>query len=167
MGTPAPNPQPREDIGDAYDGSDPNRFARHDEVRTESQVASLWPHSLERKDFAADCGGALRGVLQSGFAGGRAKRSCGGDGNSSSSERRNGAVPGPLERQLAEDAGRMVQVRFALYQDQAGVLALWNEMQTVKVGSNGRYSVLLGATSAEGLPQTMFQASDVLRVASR
>ncbi len=61
---------------------------------------------------------------------------------------------------LPEAAGQMVQVRFALYEDQAGGLALWNETQTVKVGADGRYSVLLGATSAEGLPQALFQAGE-------
>jgi hypothetical protein len=57
---------------------------------------------------------------------------------------------------LPEAAGRTVPVRFALYQNQAGGLALWNETQTVKVGADGRYSVLLGVSSAEGLPQVLF-----------
>lgn len=53
---------------------------------------------------------------------------------------------------LPEEAGRMVQMRFAPYQDQADGLALWSETQTVKVGLDGHYSMLLGATSIEGLP---------------
>jgi hypothetical protein len=61
---------------------------------------------------------------------------------------------------LPEEAGRTVEVGFALYQDQAGGLALWREAQTVKVGADGRYNVLLGATSAEGLPQNLFQAGE-------
>jgi len=61
---------------------------------------------------------------------------------------------------LPEMAGRTVEVSFALYQDPAGGPALWNETQTVTVGAGGRYTVLLGATSAEGLPQTLFQASE-------
>src|SRR5271168_4616842 len=59
---------------------------------------------------------------------------------------------------LAGMAGRTVELRFSLFQDQAGGLALWSETQTVKIDANGRYSVLLGATSAEGLPQGLFQA---------
>jgi hypothetical protein len=59
---------------------------------------------------------------------------------------------------LPEAAGRAVEVRFALYQDQAGGSPLWNETQVVKVSADGRYTVLLGAMSAEGLPQTLFQA---------
>jgi hypothetical protein len=50
---------------------------------------------------------------------------------------------------LPEAAGHTVEARFALYQDQAGGLALWSETQPVKVGADGRFSVLLGATSAE------------------
>jgi len=61
---------------------------------------------------------------------------------------------------LPAAAGRTVEVSFALYQDQAGGLALWNETQTVPVGADGRYSVLLGATSAEGLPSTLFQVKN-------
>jgi hypothetical protein len=59
---------------------------------------------------------------------------------------------------LPEAAGRTIELRFALYQDQIGGLALWSEAQTVKVGADGRYSVLLGATTAEGLPPGLFQA---------
>ena len=61
---------------------------------------------------------------------------------------------------LPKAAGRTVQVRFALHQDQVGGLPLWSETQSVKVGPDGRYSVLLGATSDEGLPQTLFQAGE-------
>jgi hypothetical protein len=58
---------------------------------------------------------------------------------------------------LPEATGQTVEVRFALYQDQAGGLTLWSETQTVKVGPDGRYSVLLGGASAEGLPAALFQ----------
>jgi hypothetical protein len=68
---------------------------------------------------------------------------------------------------LPEVAGRMVQVRFALYQDQAGGPALWSETQTIQVGADGRYSVLLGATSVEGLPQTLFQAGEARWIEAR
>jgi hypothetical protein len=61
---------------------------------------------------------------------------------------------------LPAAAGQTVDIRFALYQNQAGGLALWSETQTVKVGADGRYTVLLGATSAEGLPPSLFQAGE-------
>jgi hypothetical protein len=61
---------------------------------------------------------------------------------------------------MPEAAGREVEVSFALYQDSAGGDALWNETQTVKVGSDGRFTVLLGATSSEGLPQSLFKSGE-------
>jgi hypothetical protein len=61
---------------------------------------------------------------------------------------------------LPEAAGRTVDVSFALYQESAGGLALWSETQLVKVGSDGRYTVLLGASSAEGLPRALFQSGE-------
>lgn len=66
-----------------------------------------------------------------------------------------------------EAAGKTVEMSFALYQDPAGGLAIWNETQAVKVASDGRYTVLLGATSAEGLPQALFQAGDARWIEAR
>jgi hypothetical protein len=59
---------------------------------------------------------------------------------------------------LPEAAGRTVEIQFALYQDKAGGIALWNESQRVNVGADGKCSVLLGAARAEGLPAALFQA---------
>jgi hypothetical protein len=77
------------------------------------------------------------------------------------------ALPSPAARavlnvvrwtgNLPEAAGQTVEVHFALYQDQAGGLPLWRETQPVKVGADGRYTVLLGASAAEGLPTALFQ----------
>jgi hypothetical protein len=58
---------------------------------------------------------------------------------------------------LPEKAGHTIEIRFALYPDQAGGLALWSETQQVKVDAAGRYSVLLGATTPEGLAPGLFQ----------
>lgn len=68
---------------------------------------------------------------------------------------------------LPQMAGRTVELTFSLFEDQAGGLALWHETQTVKIGGDGRYSVLLGATSAEGLPQSLFQAGEARWVEAR
>jgi len=68
---------------------------------------------------------------------------------------------------LPEAAGRSVEMRFSLYQDQAGGLALWTETQTVKVGADGRYSVLLGIASAEGLPKSLFDGGAARWVEAR
>jgi len=48
---------------------------------------------------------------------------------------------------------------FALYKDQAGSAALWLETQNVTLDAQGRYTVLLGANSAEGLPLDAFAAN--------
>ena len=49
---------------------------------------------------------------------------------------------------------------FALYKDQAGGAALWLETQNVTLDVQGRYTVLLGANSAEGVPLDAFTANE-------
>ena len=50
-------------------------------------------------------------------------------------------------------------ITFALYKDQAGGAALWLETQNVSLDAQGRYTVLLGANSAEGMPVELFTAN--------
>ena len=57
---------------------------------------------------------------------------------------------------LPESAGKSIELSFAIYENAAGGSALWTESQRVTVGTDGHYSVLLGAASSEGLPQTLF-----------
>jgi hypothetical protein len=45
---------------------------------------------------------------------------------------------------------------FALYQEQTGGVPLWVETQKVQLDDQGRYTILLGATQAEGLPLDLF-----------
>ncbi len=68
---------------------------------------------------------------------------------------------------LPDAAGKTVDLSFSIFQDSAGGLALWNETQPVKVGADGRYTVLLGATSADGLPQSLFQAGEARWIEAR
>ncbi len=56
---------------------------------------------------------------------------------------------------LAQPAGP-VTVTFGLYQDQVGGTPLWTERQTVVVDATGHYTVVLGAVTAEGVPQGVF-----------
>jgi trimeric autotransporter adhesin len=51
-----------------------------------------------------------------------------------------------------------VLATFALYAEGAGGEPLWSETQAVAVDVGGRYSVLLGATLAEGIPRELFAA---------
>src|ERR1700742_1163209 len=47
-------------------------------------------------------------------------------------------------------------VTFALYAEANGGSPLWLETQSVQCDATGHYSVLLGSTSAEGLPWDLF-----------
>ncbi|MBI4480714.1 MAG: hypothetical protein HY651_11895, partial [Acidobacteria bacterium] len=78
------------------------------------------------------------------------------------------AKPMPREVQYSgvlQDAAGMpitgVQgVTFALYSEQSGGAPLWLETQNVSADAQGRYSVLLGAMRADGLPQEVFTLNE-------
>jgi trimeric autotransporter adhesin len=50
----------------------------------------------------------------------------------------------------------VVGITFALYSAQTGGTPLWLETQNVSADSNGRYTVLLGSTKPDGLPEDLF-----------
>src|SRR5580698_9173455 len=50
----------------------------------------------------------------------------------------------------------VVGITFALYSEQTGGAALWLETQNVTADMNGHYSVLLGSTTGQGLPESIF-----------
>lgn len=47
-------------------------------------------------------------------------------------------------------------VTLALYASASEATPIWEETQDVQVGADGRYAIFLGATSAEGLPVSLF-----------
>lgn len=51
-------------------------------------------------------------------------------------------------------------ITFSLYKEQQGGAALWMETQNVELDSNGGYTVLLGATQADGLPTELFTSTE-------
>ena len=51
-------------------------------------------------------------------------------------------------------------VTLAIYRDQNGGVPLWQETQNVVVRSDGRYDVLLGSTTADGLPLDLFATGE-------
>ncbi len=51
-------------------------------------------------------------------------------------------------------------VTFAVYAEQEGGAALWQETQNVAVDSDGKYSVLLGAASRDGMPAELFATGE-------
>jgi hypothetical protein len=59
---------------------------------------------------------------------------------------------------LASRSGGTVEAVFSIYSAAEGGEALWTETQQVSVGADGVYTVLLGAATERGLPQTVFAA---------
>src|SRR5580693_7061741 len=51
-------------------------------------------------------------------------------------------------------------VTLAVYRDQTGGSALWQEIQNVAVDAEGRYSLLMGATQNEGMPLDLFASGE-------
>ena len=51
-------------------------------------------------------------------------------------------------------------ITFALFKEQEGGAALWQETQNVPLDASGRYSVLLGATKEEGVPMELFTSGE-------
>ena len=60
-----------------------------------------------------------------------------------------GAVPGNAHNGV-------VGITFALYKEEQGGTPLWLETQNVQADSTGHYTVYLGATKSDGLPQELF-----------
>jgi hypothetical protein len=58
------------------------------------------------------------------------------------------------------EALAFVGVTFAVYAEQEGGAALWQETQNVALDGEGRYSVLLGAASREGMPAELFATGE-------
>jgi len=78
-----------------------------------------------------------------------------------------GAIVPPMVKfsgYLTDGSGKAltgtVGVTFYLYQEQTGGSPLWMETQNVQADSNGRYSVMLGSTTSQGLPSDLFIAGE-------
>src|SRR5262245_42648115 len=86
--------------------------------------------------------------------------------DSYSQEMRETRVPRlvPFNGVLRDAAGKPVVgvhgVSFSLYRDQDSGAPLWRETQNVLADEQGRYSVLLGAGTSEGMPVESFSAGD-------
>ena len=53
-----------------------------------------------------------------------------------------------------------VGVTFAIYKQQDGGAAVWQETQNVALAAGGQYSVILGSTTARGLPDDLFSQQE-------
>jgi hypothetical protein len=56
----------------------------------------------------------------------------------------------------ASRSGDTVEAVFRIYSAHEGGEPLWSETQNVTIGTDGKFSVLLGASTQGGLPQTLF-----------
>jgi len=63
---------------------------------------------------------------------------------------------GTLEDMAAKPIVGVSDVTFALYTEEAGGTVLWYETQTIETDALGRYTVLLGAMHAAGVPVELF-----------
>jgi trimeric autotransporter adhesin len=61
----------------------------------------------------------------------------------------------------------VVGINFALYAEATGGSPLWMETQNVRTDASGHYSVLLGSTTAEGLPADVFTSEQARWVGVR
>jgi len=59
-----------------------------------------------------------------------------------------------------KNATGTVGITFTLHKSQQDETALWIETQNVQLDSTGKYTVLLGATKAEGIPTEMFASGE-------
>jgi hypothetical protein len=76
----------------------------------------------------------------------------------------NGVMPAPgsqIQTWNSASAG-LVTATFSLYEFQEGGSSLWSETQKVQLDEQGRYVVLLGATSSTGLPLDLFTSGKAL-----
>jgi trimeric autotransporter adhesin len=67
---------------------------------------------------------------------------------------------GTLKTGAAPTPNTVTGVTFALYKDEEGGAPLWLETQNIQSDSAGRYKVMLGAASAEGLPADLFVSGE-------
>ena len=69
-------------------------------------------------------------------------------------------IRGAVRDETGQPLSGAIGITFALYADQNDPTAVWQEDQTVQLDSGGNYSVLLGVTNEEGLPQQVFSAGE-------
>ncbi len=68
-------------------------------------------------------------------------------------------ISGSIATHSSDPAGAHETLVFGIYEAEHDGTPLWQEVQTVAVDAQGRYTVLLGAMSAEGLPVALFASA--------
>jgi hypothetical protein len=69
-------------------------------------------------------------------------------------------VSGVFQPANGQPAANVETVTLSIYADQEGGAPLWQETQTITVDAQGRYSLLLGASSPDGVPAAVFASGE-------
>ena len=69
-------------------------------------------------------------------------------------------VSGVFRPADGQPASAVETVTLSIYADAEGGAPLWQETQTIAIEAQGRYSLLLGATQADGIPAAVFGTGD-------
>jgi len=69
-------------------------------------------------------------------------------------------VTGVFQPADGHKPARVEMVTLAIYTDETGGVPLWQEAQSVDVDSTGHYSLLLGASAADGVPLDVFTSGE-------
>jgi trimeric autotransporter adhesin len=74
---------------------------------------------------------------------------------------------GTAKDETGKPISGVVGVTFALYKDEQGGSALWLETQNVQADASGRYTVMLGSASANGIPLDIFSSAEAHWLSTR
>jgi len=67
---------------------------------------------------------------------------------------------GSIKEETPASRAHTVAIKFTIYDDAKAGNALWQEIQNVQVDAAGRYEVMLGVTSPDGMPVDIFSSGD-------
>jgi hypothetical protein len=69
-------------------------------------------------------------------------------------------ISGVFQPADGQPAARVEAITLSIYAEPEGGAPLWQETQSIAIDEAGRYAVLLGATSADGVPPEVFASGD-------
>src|SRR5437870_865047 len=69
-------------------------------------------------------------------------------------------VTGVFQPADGRPAGAVETITLSIYADQDGGAPLWQETQSVALDERGRYALLLGASTADGIPPAVFASGE-------
>src|SRR5262245_18300916 len=69
-------------------------------------------------------------------------------------------VAGVFSPADGQPVSRVESVTLLIYENETGGAPLWQETQSVEVDPSGRYSLLMGATEAMGIPIDVFASGE-------